>query len=186
MEAATRHTTTASDGVRLSYTLVGSGPTKVLCIPGMCTPGAMWAPQVAAFYPSGQVSMILVDNRGSGLSETPWAHALAWHGGYSTEQLARDAWSVVAAAGWTGAVNIVGHSLGGMIAQRAAVQRPTAVASLCLLATHDGNASGAGWFGWPPRLCLPGGVLRAVLAVVGGADVVATLLGLHYTQAFFG
>lgn len=107
---------------------------------------------------------------GSGLSETPWAHALAWHGGYSTEQLARDAWSVVAAAGWTGAVNIVGHSLGGMIAQRAAVQRPTAVASLCLLATHDGNASGAGWFGWPPRLCLPGGVLRAVLAVVGGSD----------------
>lgn len=63
MEAATRHTTTATDGVRLSYTLVGSGPTKVLCIPGMCTPGAMWAPQVAAFIPGGQVSMALVDNR---------------------------------------------------------------------------------------------------------------------------
>lgn len=121
---------------------------------------------------------------GSGLSETPWAHALAWHGSYSTDQLARDAWSVAAAAGWTGAVNIVGHSLGGMIAQRAAVQRPSAVASLCLLATHDGNAGGAGWFGWPPRLCLPGGVLRAVLAIVGGADVVETLLGLHYTQEF--
>lgn len=63
MEAATRHTTTATDGVRLSYTLVGSGPTKVLCIPGMCTPGAMWAPQVAAFLAGGQVSMALVDNR---------------------------------------------------------------------------------------------------------------------------
>ncbi|KAK1857685.1 hypothetical protein I4F81_000300 [Pyropia yezoensis] len=184
MEAATRHTTVATDGVLLSYTLVGSGPTKVLCIPGMCTPGSMWAPQVAAFLAGGNVSMALVDNRGSGLSETPWAHALAWHGGYSTDQLARDAWSVAAAAGWTGAVHICGHSLGGMIAQRAAVQRPSAVASLCLLATHDGNAGGAGWFGWPPRLCLPGGVLRAVLAVVGGADVISTLLGLHYTQMF--
>lgn len=63
MEAATRHTTIASDGVLLSYTLVGSGPTKVLCIPGMCTPGAMWAPQVTAFFAGGRVSMALVDNR---------------------------------------------------------------------------------------------------------------------------
>ncbi|OSX68688.1 hypothetical protein BU14_2391s0001, partial [Porphyra umbilicalis] len=188
MEAATRHTTTATDGVRLSYTLVGTGPVRVVFIPGMCTPGAMWAPQVAAFLAGGNVSMCLLDNRGSGLSETPWAHALAWHGGYSTDQLARDCWSVVADAGWgtpPAGIHLVGHSLGGMIAQRAAVQRPAAVASLALLATHDGNAGGAGGWGWPPRLCLPGGVLRAVLAVVvGGAQLVDAVLGLHYTQAF--
>lgn len=63
MEASTRHTTVATDGVLLSYTLVGSGTTKVLCIPGMCTPGSMWAPQVAAFLAGGNVSMALVDNR---------------------------------------------------------------------------------------------------------------------------
>jgi len=63
MEAATRHTTTATDGVRLSYTLVGTGPVRVVFIPGMCTPGAMWAPQVAAFLAGGNVSMCLLDNR---------------------------------------------------------------------------------------------------------------------------
>lgn len=47
----------------MSYTLVGTGPTRVLFIPGMCTPGAMWEPQVAAFLAGGQVSMALVDNR---------------------------------------------------------------------------------------------------------------------------
>lgn len=63
MEAATRHTTTATDGVRLSYTLVGTGPVRVVFIPGMCTPGAMWAPQVAAFLAGDNVSMCLLDNR---------------------------------------------------------------------------------------------------------------------------
>ncbi|MGA8987853.1 alpha/beta fold hydrolase [Aeromicrobium sp.] len=55
---------------------------------------------------------------------------------YSLEGYARTALWLVDAAG--GSSHVLGHSFGGLVAQRAAVLRPTAIASLGLLCTGPG------------------------------------------------
>lgn len=40
--------------------------------------------------------------------------------------------------GWTSGVNVVGVSLGGMIAQELAMQDTKRIKSLCLISTHSG------------------------------------------------
>src|SRR5690606_15186689 len=68
-----------------------------------------------------------LDLRGHGLSDAP-------EGAYSIEQLADDALHVLAAAGATKAV-LVGVSVGGMVALRAALDHPDRVAGLVLSST---------------------------------------------------
>ena len=65
-----------------------------------------------------------LDLRGHGLSNTP-------EGAYTIEELAKDALSVVTAAGYERAV-LVGVSVGGMVALRAALDHPERVAGLVL------------------------------------------------------
>lgn len=82
-------------------------------------------------------SVLLVDNRGIGGSDKPLAR-------YSTSEMARDVVEVLDHVGWTGEreLNVVGISLGGMIAQELACAAPRRLQSLSLVCTSAHVRSG--------------------------------------------
>lgn len=111
------------DGCRIAYCLEGSGP-PVFMIQGVGLPGEGWRPQVQGLL--SHFACLTFDNRGTGGSDaTP---------PYRVEQMAEDAGAVLDAIGWTSA-HIVGHSMGGLIAQQLAITQPHRVRSLALLCT---------------------------------------------------
>ena len=116
---------TAADGTHLHYVVEGHGPPIVL-VGGKTSniAGAWWRylPELAK-----RLKVIALDNRGAGLSDKPDTP-------YTTELMALDALSVLEAAGEQSA-HWFGISLGGMILQRLALDRPAAVRSLILGAT---------------------------------------------------
>ena len=120
------------DGVDLHYELVGSGP-PVLLIQGIGVTAEGWRPQVTGL--AGQFQLLTFDNRGIGRSQ-PCA------GPISIEVMADDARALMDAAGWASA-HVVGHSMGGVIAQQLALDCPARVRSLVLLCTFARGKDGA-------------------------------------------
>lgn len=116
---------TAPDGTRLHYLVEGSGP-PIMLVGGKTSniEGAWWRylPELAK-----ALRVIALDNRGAGRSDKPDRP-------YTTELMAGDALAVLAAAGEESA-HWFGISLGGMILQQVALERPAAVRSLILGAT---------------------------------------------------
>ena len=110
--------------VDLYYELSGEGP-PVLFIQGVGVTGEGWREQVRALADTHQT--LLFDNRGIGRSER-------CHGAISIEAMAADAQALMDAAGWESA-HVVGHSMGGVIAQQLALDCPGRVRSLSLLCT---------------------------------------------------
>ena len=116
----------ASDGIRLHYAESGrrSGP-PVLMIQGLGADKHLWDLQRVALAP--RYRTIALDNRGAGRSDLPL-------GGYSLEQMADDAITVLDHAGVDEA-HVVGASMGGVIAQILALDHPDRVRSLTLACT---------------------------------------------------
>ncbi|MBX3276298.1 MAG: alpha/beta fold hydrolase [Sandaracinaceae bacterium] len=114
---------TLEDGTTLAYEEVGRGPA-VLLIQGVGIAGCGWRPQVEAL--ADRCRVVTFDNRGIG--GTPLVGAL------SIERMAGDARALMDALGIERA-HVVGHSMGGVIAQALALAAPTRVASLALLCT---------------------------------------------------
>lgn len=78
---------------------------------------------------------LAVDHRGHGLSTHPPDEA-----DYSLEIFAADMWSVVDQLGWD-RFDLLGHSMGGMIVQVMAVDRPERINRLVLMDTHHGGVN---------------------------------------------
>ena len=97
----------------------------MLFIQGVGVHGGGWKPQADALAARHQC--LTFDNRGMGQSQ-PLTTAL------SIDVMAEDALALMDAAGW-GAAHIVGHSMGGLIAQRVALMNRARVRSLALLCT---------------------------------------------------
>ncbi|WP_051197157.1 alpha/beta fold hydrolase [Jonesia quinghaiensis] len=128
---AQQHYATASDGTRIAYWISGSGP-GVLLISGQAVTHTSWQ-RVAANLPGRTV--IAFDHRGTGQSDKgDWRQ-------YSTQLFADDATTVIAAAGFT-QVDVMGHSMGGRVAQWLALNHPDRVRRLVLAATTLNDASG--------------------------------------------
>jgi pimeloyl-ACP methyl ester carboxylesterase len=121
-----------SAGVDLHYELSGEGP-PVLLIQGVGVVGGCWQPQVRSLARCFQT--ILFDNRGIGKS-------VPNSGPVTIEAMADDARAVMDAAGWNSA-HLVGHSMGGVIAQQFALDCPARVRSLSLLCTFARGKDGA-------------------------------------------
>ena len=111
-------------GCRLSYCITGDGP-PVMVIQGAGMHGDGWLPQVEGL--ADQFRCLRFDNRGMGQSQ-PVGTAI------TIEQMAEDARVLMDAAGWESA-HVVGHSMGGLIAQHLAISEPSRVRSLALLCT---------------------------------------------------
>ena len=117
-----------SDG-ELAYQTAGIGPS-VLAIQGVGVIGRGWQPQVAGL--SGQFSFITFDNRGVGGSPRGT-------GPLTIERMAADALAVANAEGLD-RFHVLGHSMGGLIAQHLALTNRHRVKSLALLCTFaDGH-----------------------------------------------
>ena len=118
--------------VSLSYDLAGKGE-PVLFIQGIGVAGDGWRPQVDELAERWQT--LRYDNRGLGRS-------VPCGGPISVEVMAQDALALMDAAGWESA-HVVGHSMGGVIAQQLALDAPARVRSLALICTFARGADAA-------------------------------------------
>lgn len=169
--------------VNIAYRVVGQGPEKLVMIPGMCVSYDMWRHQVAHLRTDPSYSILLLDNRGAGeSSDVNGAHDDRLNG-YTMDAMARDVWAVVDVAfGRHSHVHFIGHSMGSMVAQRAALI-PThghRIASLTLLCGHDG-----GWF-WnsAPSAALVRAMIEVMAARFDPNVSANVYLRLHFTREF--
>ena len=116
-------------GCRLAYRVSGDGP-PVLFIQGSGVHGDGWRPQVDVL--ASRFRCLTFDNRGMGNSQ-PYGTSI------TVEQMAEDALVLMDAEGWDSA-HVVGHSLGGLIAQQVAFAARHRVRSLSLLCTFSKGA----------------------------------------------
>lgn len=112
------------DGVDLHYEIAGGGP-PLLMIAGLAADQAFWLPAQPALAARRQ--LILVDNRGSGRTAPLDAPT-------SIAAMAGDCLALLDHLGLD-RVSVVGHSMGGMIAQELALRAPRRVDRLVLAAT---------------------------------------------------
>lgn len=112
---------TTNQGVQLAYDVSGHGP-DLLLIAGTSADRGLWAQIRPAL--SEKFRTIAFDNRDSGASTISATS-------YGISDLVADTAAVLDAAGSEKA-HILGHSLGGMIAQEFALAHPERVASLTL------------------------------------------------------
>lgn len=125
------------DDASIYYELSGQG-RPVLLIQGVGAIGAAWSSQVEGL--SGEFQCLTFDNRGIGKSTTSSKKL-------TIEQMANDAQSVLDAGGWESA-HVVGHSMGGIIAQQLALDVPQRVRSLSLLCTFSKGPEAARLTPW--------------------------------------
>ncbi|MBK7975935.1 MAG: alpha/beta fold hydrolase [Deltaproteobacteria bacterium] len=119
------------DGVRIAYQRTGAGPT-VLWVQGVGVIGNGWRPQVEAI--SHRHTCVTFDNRGLGESSRQPREL-------SIESLATDALAVLDAERLERA-HVVGHSMGGVIAQQLALVAPQRVRSLAMLCSFRRGRDG--------------------------------------------
>jgi len=106
------------------YETTGTGP-PVLLIQGVGIAGCGWAPQVRALDHHFQLCWF--DHRGIGRSSgSP----------ISVKAMAHDSLALMDQLGWHHA-HVVGHSMGGVVAQQLALDAPHRVTSLALLCTFS-------------------------------------------------
>jgi pimeloyl-ACP methyl ester carboxylesterase len=130
-------TTLALADADIHYELKGSG-LPVLFIQGVGTTGSAWNPQSDAL--SKDFHCLQFDNRGIGQSTDRG-------GQLSVEKMAEDTRDLLDAVGWHSA-HVVGHSMGGIIAQQLALAAPERVRSLSLLCTFSKGSEGASPTPW--------------------------------------
>jgi pimeloyl-ACP methyl ester carboxylesterase len=168
------------DGARIAYASDGSGDAVLLC-QGAGVAGSGWKPQVEALRDRWRC--VTFDNRGFGGSTSGPRRA-------DVEDLAGDALAVLDALGIERA-HVVGHSMGGLVAQAIALAAQSRVRTLSLLCTFDrgGRASlpsvSVMWTGLWARIGSAGARRRTFLELVvppaelaaADRDVLAAELG---------
>ena len=118
----------AADKTQLHYRIVGEGPRTVVLVHGWMVSGAVWNDFIELVDTSG-LKLVIPDLRGAGGSKSEQPAA-----SYSLEQHARDVLAVVEHVG-AERFTLVGHSMGGQLAQWVASEVPGRVDGLVLLNT---------------------------------------------------
>jgi pimeloyl-ACP methyl ester carboxylesterase len=150
---------TSDDGVSVAYTVFGTGAPLVL-LHGFTDNSESWqeAGYVDRFVRAGR-QVVLIDCRGHGASDKPHDAAA-----YSGDKRARDVIAVLDALGLR-APDLVGYSMGGMIALATALRYAERVRGLVIIGAHPFAQDMT-----PYRLALAGGMERW-LAMVEGQGV---------------
>ena len=129
MKPSSLRQTTSHRGCSLSWFIEGEGP-PVMMIQGTGVGATGWRPQSEAL--SARFRCLCFDNRGFGESQP-------FEGELTVEAMAEDALALMDAQGWRSA-HVMGHSLGGLVAQYVAGKVPSRVRSLSLLCTFPTGA----------------------------------------------
>lgn len=117
-----------TNGIQLYYTVQGRG-TPLLLVPGLGYPGWQWHRMAALL--AQHFLVITPDNRGVGRSDKP-------AGPYSASMLAADTVGLLDVMRIKRAV-VMGHSMGGFIAQAMALEYPERIDKLILASTNFGG-----------------------------------------------
>jgi 3-oxoadipate enol-lactonase len=120
--------TLQANNITLAYEQQGSGPHLVL-ITGLGYGGWFW--HRVALRLAQHFTVTTFDNRGTGDSDKP-------AGPYTVEMMAADTASLMDALGISRAA-VLGHSLGGYLAQQLIYSRPDLVGRLILASTNTGG-----------------------------------------------
>ena len=120
--------------MNLAFDDLGSGDPAMVFIHGWCCDRSYFAPQIDHFSASHRV--VALDQRGHGASDRPPGTE-----SYSLKTLAGDVLALADALGWATFV-LHGHSMGGMVAQVAALEAPERLDGLILMDTSHGPVGG--------------------------------------------
>jgi pimeloyl-ACP methyl ester carboxylesterase len=154
----------------VNYWKVAGQGDPVVFIQGVGLHGEGWLPQTSVL--SSRFRCLTFDNRGIGQSPVDGAPI-------TIEQMAADTLAVMNAAGFDTA-HIVGHSMGGVIAQQVALTAPKRVRSLALLCTSARGSDATRlsgkmvWLGLRSRLGSRRMRRHAFLEITMPADYLAT------------
>lgn len=114
--------------MKLARSVAGHGP-PLLLVAGTGFPGATWGPETVAPL-ARDLTVVTFDHRGTGATPgTP--------GPYATRTFAADAAALLRELR-VGPAHVLGHSMGGRVAQWMALDHPDTVASLILAASGPG------------------------------------------------
>lgn len=154
----------------MSYWKVAGNGDPVVFIQGVGLHGDGWLPQTSVL--SSRFRCLTFDNRGIG-------QRLIGSAPITIEQMAEDTLEVMNAAGFD-AAHIVGHSMGGVIAQQIALTEPNRVQSLSLLCTSARGSDATRpsgkmiWLGLRSRIGSRRMRRHAFLEITMPADYLAT------------
>jgi len=117
-----------ANGIDIQYEVTGSGE-PLLLIAGLGYGGWLWHKMVPGLAERFQV--ITFDNRGAGGTDRP-------DGPYTAQMLAADTTGLLEALAFPRA-HVLGHSMGGFVAQELVLSRPDLVDQLVLASTNFGG-----------------------------------------------
>jgi pimeloyl-ACP methyl ester carboxylesterase len=112
------------DDVDLYYERHGNDGEAVVLVHGLTGDTTDWRPQVAAL--AGSYRLLVLDHRGHGRSSAPLDEAA-----YSIERMADDVEALAAGVGFA-RYHLIGHSMGGAIAQEIALRSGARLVTLTL------------------------------------------------------
>jgi pimeloyl-ACP methyl ester carboxylesterase len=119
--------------LEVAYRIQGEGP-ELLLVAGTGYPGGTWYPELLDLL-AEQYTVITYDHRGTG-------GTTGTTGEFSTRRLAHDALGLLAALDVPSA-HVLGHSMGGRVAQWMAIDDPGRVRTLLLAASGPGPLPGS-------------------------------------------
>jgi len=117
------------NGATLSYEVTGEGE-PLLLIAGCGQPAIAWHLGLAPSLVAAGYRVATFDNRGVAPSSSPPAP-------YSVEMMAADTVGLLDHLGWDAPVRIVGHSMGGWIAETLVLDRPERVRAAALMGSAN-------------------------------------------------
>lgn len=142
--AASKQDCLLPNGIRLAYVEMGeAGGTPVLLLHGFTDSARSWS--LITPHLAGGFRLIALDLRGHGRSDKP-------EGCYTIPEMAHDIRLFLAEIGIANA-HVVGHSLGGRLAQALAERWPQMVGKIVLMSTSAVPRERAGWL-WENILAL--------------------------------
>lgn len=154
----------AGEAIDVAYEVTGTGPALYM-VHGIGSRKSMWAPLVDAL--SDEFTCVTYDLRGHGESPIPAVP-------YSLDQLVADLEALRVRLGHE-QIHVIGHSLGGMIGPRYALDYPERTLSVGLLSTAAGRSA-------EDSAKVKGVVAR--MRAEGIDNILPTLVDRWYTEDF--